>query len=201
MEWFANIVVLLSFFHTPKQNKSLFFSSFFFYLISKKNLHFSFSSFFFICYLLLLDKDFVLEDWLMDVEDDFAPDMLQAYLTGDATLMNGLCGDTTKAQVSAFIAEREKNGFVQDNTILDIRGTNLLAARVFEKAPPIMVVQFTAQQINCTRDKKGVIVEGKDDAVTNNFYVVAMQRDWDEEEEELQWKIVEFMILGSMPYQ
>ena len=36
----------------------------------------------------------------MDVEDDFAPDMLQAYLTGDATLMNGLCGDTTKAQVS-----------------------------------------------------------------------------------------------------
>ena len=200
MEWFANIVILLSFFTHPNKTK-VFFFIILFLSDFKKKLTFFFLFFFFICYLLLLDKDFVLEDWLMDVEDDFAPDMLQAYLTGDATLMNGLCGDTTKAQVSAFIAEREKNGFVQDNTILDIRGTNLLAARVFEKAPPIMVVQFTAQQINCTRDKKGVIVEGKDDAVTNNFYVVAMQRDWDEEEEELQWKIVEFMILGSMPYQ
>ena len=79
-------------------------------------------------------------------------------------------------------------------------GTNLLAARVFEKAPPIMVVQFTAQQIHCVTDKHGKIVEGEEDAITNNFYVLAMQRDWDEEENELKWKIVEFMVLGSMPY-
>ena len=63
------------------------------------------------------------------------------------------------------------------------------------------VVQFTAQQINCVKDKKGIVVEGKEDAITNNFYVLAMQRDWDENENELKWKIVEFMILGSLPYQ
>ena len=103
--------------------------------------------------------------------------------------------------MTASISEREKSGFVVDPTILDIRGTNLLAARVFEKAPPIMVVQFTAQQIHCVKDKKGEVVEGKEDAITNNFYVLAMQRDWDENENELRWKIVEFMILGSMPYQ
>ena len=70
-----------------------------------------------------LDRDFVLEEWLLDVEDDFAPDMLQAYLTGDESLMKGMCGDTTKAMVSASLAERKKNGFVMDSTILDIRGT------------------------------------------------------------------------------
>jgi import inner membrane translocase subunit TIM44 len=148
-----------------------------------------------------LDRDFVLEDWLQECEDDFAPDMLQAYLTGDESLMKGLCGDTAKAMVSAFIAERKKNGFVVNPTILDIGETNLLAARVFEKAPPIMVVQFQAQQIHCVTDKHGEVVEGNEDAITNNFYVLAMQRDWDEEENELRWKIVEFMILGSVPYQ
>ena len=86
-----------------------------------------------------LERDFNLEEWLLDVEDDFAPDMLEAYLTGNLELMSGVCGDTTKAMVTAAISEREKNGFVVDSTILDIRGTNLLAARVFEKAPPIMV--------------------------------------------------------------
>ena len=68
--------------------------------------------------------------------------MLEAYLTGNLELMSGVCGDTTKAMVTAAISEREKNGFVVDPTILDIRGTNLLAARVFEKAPPIMVHFF-----------------------------------------------------------
>ena len=56
------------------------------------------------------------------------------------------------------------------------------------------------QQIHCVTDKHGKIVEGEEDAITNNFYVLAMQRDWDEEENELKWKIVEFMVLGSMPY-
>ena len=48
-----------------------------------------------------LDRDFNLEEWLLDVEDDFAPDMLEAYLTGNLELMSGVCGDTTKAMVRA----------------------------------------------------------------------------------------------------
>ena len=115
--------------------------------------------------------------------------------------IEGLCAETASAMISAAIADRKQNGYVLDSTILDIRGTSLLAARILDKAPPIMVVQFEAQQIHCIMDKKGAIVEGADDEIRNNFYCIAMQRDWDEDEQGLKWKILEFMILGGIPYQ
>ena len=82
-----------------------------------------------------LDNDFVLDEWLLDVEDEFAPLMLEAYITGDVKLMDGICADSCKAMVGAAIADRKQNGFTMDPTILDIRGANLMAARPLEKAP------------------------------------------------------------------
>ena len=147
-----------------------------------------------------LDNDFVLDEWLLDVEDDIAPLMLEAYITGNEKLMDGICADTCKAMVGAAIADRKQNGFVMDPTILDIRGANLMAARPLEKAPPLMVVGFQAQQVHCITDKEGIIVEGADDKVTNNFYILCMQRDWDEQAGELQWKIIEFSLMMQMDY-
>jgi hypothetical protein len=147
-----------------------------------------------------LDNDFVLDEWLLDVEDDIAPLMLEAYITGNEKLMDGICADTCKAMVGAAISDRKQNGFVLDPTILDIRGANLMAARPLEKAPPLMVVGFQAQQVHCITDKKGEVVEGADDKVTNNFYILCMQRDWDDEAGELQWKIIEFSLMMQMDY-
>ena len=75
-----------------------------------------------------------------------------------------------------------------------------MAARPLEKAPPLMVVGFQAQQVHCITDKNGEVVEGADDKVTNNFYILCMQRDWDDKAGELQWKIIEFSLMMQMDY-
>ena len=63
-----------------------------------------------------------------------------------------------------------------------------------------MVVKFNAQQLDCVRNNKGEIVEGSDDQVSNNFYYAAMQRNWDEEAEELRWNVLEFQVIGKLPW-
>jgi import inner membrane translocase subunit TIM44 len=46
------------------------------------------------------------------------------------------------------------------------------------------------QQINCVRKKEtGEIVEGSEDDIRANSYVCAFQREYNEEEGELNWKI------------
>lgn len=53
-------------------------------------------------------------------------------------------------------------------------------------------------QINCVRDQGGAVVQGGEDDVRAIFYVFAVQREYSEENAELEWKVVEFGAQGSM---
>ena len=50
-------------------------------------------------------------------------------------------------------------GLFSDSTILDVSDVELVDLKFLE-SEPIIVVQFTCQQINCQRDKFGNVVEG-----------------------------------------
>jgi mitochondrial import inner membrane translocase subunit TIM44 len=70
-----------------------------------------------------------------------------------------------------------------------------------EKGSPIIVLHFMCQQINCVRKKKtGEIVEGSEDDIRANSYVVAFQREYNEKLGELNWKIVDFRFNGAIAY-
>jgi mitochondrial import inner membrane translocase subunit TIM44 len=57
------------------------------------------------------------------------------------------------------------------------------------------------QQINCVRKKDGgEIVEGSEDDIRANSYVMAFQREYKEIEGELNWKIVDFRFNGAIAY-
>ena len=69
------------------------------------------------------------------------------------------------------------------------------------KGSPIILLHFMCQQINCVRKKKdGTIVEGSEDDIRANSYVVAFQREYNEEKGELNWKIVDFRFNGAIAY-
>jgi import inner membrane translocase subunit TIM44 len=69
------------------------------------------------------------------------------------------------------------------------------------KGSPIILLHFMVQQINCVRRKKdGEIVEGAEDDIRANSYVVAFQRELNEERGELNWKIVDFRFNGAIAY-
>lgn len=51
-----------------------------------------------------------------------------------------------------------------DPTILNISDVELMTAK-FLQEEPILIVSFTAQQINCVRDRTGQVIEGKPDDI------------------------------------
>ena len=49
-------------------------------------------------------------------------------------------------------------------------------------------------------EELGDIVEGSEDDIRANSYVVAFQREYNEEKMELNWKIVDFRFNGAIAY-
>lgn len=90
---------------------------------------------------------------------------------------------------------------------------------------PVILLHFMCQQIHCVRkkagkgekaddstneqdsegrtfmdDELGDIVEGSEDDIRANSYVIAFQREYIEEKMELNWKIVDFRFNGAIAY-
>ena len=64
-------------------------------------------------------------------------------------------------------------GLHSDPTILDTSEVELVDIKFLEE-DPVVVVQFTCQQINCSRDKFGNVLEGSPDAVQRVYYYWAL---------------------------
>ena len=147
-----------------------------------------------------LDPAWDLAEWIEEIQDEIAPNLLRGYLEGDDEIIDYYCVDAASAIIKATVKDNRENGKIPDPTILDLRGVELMAARVLQRAPPILVVKFNAQHLDCIRNKKGEVIHGTEDQVKNTFYMLAMQRNWDEEAEELRWHILEFYIIGELPW-
>ena len=65
------------------------------------------------------------------------------------------------------------------------------------KGAPIFVYTCQAQQINCTRDRTGEIVDGSDEEVVAVYYAFAMQLELVEETNDMEWRLVEFQVAGT----
>jgi hypothetical protein len=68
-----------------------------------------------------------------------------------------------------------------DTNILDISDVELTAGRLLEDAP-VLIVTFSAQQINCLRDNAGIVIEGAVDDIRAVYYVWAFVREVELEE-------------------
>ena len=69
-----------------------------------------------------------------------------------------------------------RQGIVTDSTILDVSDVELVDLK-FVEGSPVVVVQFTCQQINCARDKFGNVVDGGPQDVQRVYYYWALQQD------------------------
>lgn len=67
-------------------------------------------------------------------------------------------------------------GLVSDSTILYTSDVELVDIK-FVEGDPVVVVQFSCQQLNCTRDKFGNVVEGSPTDVQRVYYFWALQQE------------------------
>ena len=112
-----------------------------------------------------LDPAWDLAEWIEEIQDEIAPNLLRGYLEGDDEIVDYYCVDAASAIIKATVKDNRENGKIPDPTILDLRGVELMAARVLQRAPPILVVKFNAQHLDCIRNKKGEVIHGTEDAI------------------------------------
>ncbi|KAF1330719.1 hypothetical protein FI667_g4649, partial [Globisporangium splendens] len=119
------------------------------------------------------EPDFILEEWKENIEEIVLPGVLEAFLRGNSRDLKKWFGEAAYSRINIAIRERKTEGAAED------------------KQAPIILLRFQAQQINCIRNREGEVVDGAEDEVLAYYYIFAFQRDYDEEQEALRWRIVD----------
>jgi len=153
--------------------------------------------------LRVLDPTFSLESWKNDVVEVTLPNLMQLFLEGRIKELQPTLGESVYNRMAAESRVRKKEGVYVDTNVLSIMNSDIVSCNpdYVNRGSPIIVLHYMCQQINCVRKKKtGEIVEGGEDDIKAYSYVVAFQREYDEEKGELNWKVVDFMVNGAIAY-
>ncbi|KAI9895353.1 hypothetical protein PsorP6_018579 [Peronosclerospora sorghi] len=132
------------------------------------------------------DPEFILEEWKQNIEEIVLPGVLEAFLRGNSRDLKKWFGEAAYSRVNMAIRERKSEGLVMDPHVLGIDN--------------VEVIEATAQQINCIRNREGEIVEGSEDEVLAYYYIFAFQRHYDEQQETLRWRIVDLHMQRGGKY-
>jgi len=142
-----------------------------------------------------LDPGFNVDIWLEELRDDTIPHVINSYLRMDDDSLKADLSEGAFAQVAAAIKQARTAGLTMDPNLLHMNDPDLIAAQLVDRGPPIFVCSVLAQQINCFRNvKTGKIAEGAEDDIRYVFYIFALQRDYNEQLAELEWKVVEMRV-------
>ncbi|KAJ1447778.1 hypothetical protein M885DRAFT_541622 [Pelagophyceae sp. CCMP2097] len=148
-----------------------------------------------------LDPSFSLEEFRDSVTDEFAPPFVEAFIRGEARKLRPWLSDGLFQRLAHEIRLRKEEGLdYTDAKVLDCERCEILACQVEDQRSPIIVAQFMTQQINCVRNREGDIVEGGLTDIRAYFYVMAFQRDYDEKEAALTWRVIDFQLGGGEHY-
>ncbi|KAJ8901180.1 hypothetical protein NDN08_007030 [Rhodosorus marinus] len=129
------------------------------------------------------DEEFRIYDFIKEMEEDYIPKILSAYLSSDLEKLKELCTDEAVEVLTASIKEQQKEGIQMDPSILDIGEVELTTAK-FLQDDPVLIISFSAQQINCVRNKAGDVIEGSENDIRAVYYVWALVREYDDDDED-----------------
>ncbi|GAB4816222.1 hypothetical protein N2152v2_003268 [Parachlorella kessleri] len=127
--------------------------------------------------------------------------LIKAYLEGNEEIIREHCTAEMIERLTGIIKVQKAQGLVADPTLLDTSDVELVDVKFLEEEP-ILVVQFTCQQINCTRDSFGNVVDGAPDEVQRVYYYWALVQDKqgyvgeDGKYHPPRWQLREMLIRG-----
>ena len=148
-----------------------------------------------------LDPNFSMEDWRDGVSEELAPVFVDAFIRGDTRTLQQWLSEGLYSRLSHEIRLRKEEGLTYDDAkIMDCEKMEIIAVQVEDNRAPILVCQFMTQQINCIRNRENEVIEGAPDDIRAYFYVMAFQRDYDDANHELVWKVVDFQLGGGERY-
>ncbi len=123
----------------------------------------------------LADPSFDLDSFLEGAKVAFAM-IVEAFAKGDKATLEPLLAPPVFASFAAAIDERQRLGRTLETELVALRGAEVVGAALEGRLARV-TVRFTSEQINCTRDASGAVVEGDPSAVETVVDLWTFQRD------------------------
>ncbi len=102
--------------------------------------------------------------------------ILEAFAKGDGKTLKSLLDAPVYENFSAAIREREKAGHELETTLVGIEDSEIADAAM-EGSVAKVTVKFVTNQVNCTRDADGEVVDGHPNAVVTVTDIWTFSRD------------------------
>ncbi|KAJ2722983.1 protein translocase subunit [Coemansia sp. Benny D115] len=119
-----------------------------------------------------IDPGFRLDEFVRECREFIIPEILDAYLHGDAETLKVWCSEASYNVLTAVFTAQIQQGVISDCKILDMRHVEFHSARVLENDVPVIVITFQTQENNVFRDKKTrEVVMGSEDVIEACTYV------------------------------
>jgi predicted lipid-binding transport protein (Tim44 family) len=132
------------------------------------------------------DKRFDLQEFLTGARMAFEM-ILGAFAQGDTKQLKTLLSPEVFANFALAIRQRDDHGEVVDDTLIGIRSADIVEAYMEDRAAHV-TVKFVSDQVSVVRDKKGDVIDGDPDHITEvtDFWTFAR----DPRARDLNWMLV-----------
>lgn len=104
------------------------------------------------------DRNFTEDDFVQGARTAFGW-IVEAFAKGDAKKLRPLLNDEVYGNFSDAIAARTRAGETLETTLVGVKSTDILEARL-DGTVAFVTVKFVSEQVNVTRNAKGEIVDG-----------------------------------------
>ncbi|KAI9168605.1 protein translocase subunit [Blastocladiella emersonii ATCC 22665] len=140
-----------------------------------------------------LDPTFNQEAFLREAREFILPEVLEAWLAGDRETLTRWCSEASVRVLTAGHDELVKQGMVSDSRLVELKGVELVSAKVLENNIPVLMVSCTTQEVILYRDKVSKEVRlGKEDVIMRCSYVVVLTvEEGNDDPITRGWKVVD----------
>lgn len=137
-----------------------------------------------------MDPTFDKEEFIKLCRFDIIPNILEAWMRGELDILQDWCHEAAFNVIATPIRQAQSAAYHISNRVLDINHVDLVAGKMMEQGP-VLVVSFTAQQINVVLDVNGKVVEGDPEKIIRMFYVWAFCRDQSVLDPRAAWRLID----------
>lgn len=142
-----------------------------------------------------VDPNFQMEEFLRELREYMLPEVLDAYVKGDIETLKLWLSDAQFSVYAALAKQYTTAGLVSDGRILDIRGVDVMSARILDPGEiPVFVVTCRAQEVHVYKNAKtGKLAAGMEDKVQLVTYAIGLTRIPEEvnNPETRGWRLIE----------
>ncbi|KAH7414441.1 hypothetical protein DE146DRAFT_35519 [Phaeosphaeria sp. MPI-PUGE-AT-0046c] len=125
-----------------------------------------------------MDPTFQMEPFLTEMREYILPEVLDAYVKGDVEVLKQWLSAAQYSVYAALMQQYQAAGLKSDGKIVDIRGVDVLNAKLLEPGEiPVFILTCRTQEVHVYKNaKSGELASGMDDKVQQVTYAIGVTR-------------------------